>query len=139
MELAVSITLDARGTVPMGARLTDCVASVSSRTRPCLGLNPPKTPRAKIRAYGKIAPTMRAFLSAAPMLKSYDLAPIILPRMGGPECFQQCGIDETRNRHTEFLIGFQSVFEKLGVPDRLKASSRESFQPFHRLNCFPEL
>ena len=46
MELAVSITFDARGTVPMGARLTDCVASVSSRTMPCLGLNPPKTPRA---------------------------------------------------------------------------------------------
>ena len=44
MELAVSITFDARGTVPMGARLTDCVARVSSRTMPCLGLNPPKTP-----------------------------------------------------------------------------------------------
>ena len=70
-------------------------------------------------------------------MKSYDLAPIILPRMGGPECFQQCGIDETRNRRTEFLIAFHTAeFER--IPDTLKASSRESFQPFHRLNCFPE-
>ena len=50
----------------------------------------------------KIAPTMRALLSAAPMLKSRDLAPIIFPRMVGPEWFQQCGIDETRNRDTDF-------------------------------------
>ena len=100
MELAVSITFDAEGTVPMAERLADeRVERVEPRDAMSrseqiftVGAFESFNPYSRLQ---NIAPTMRALLRAAPMLKRCDLAPIMCLRMGGPEWCQHCGMDET--------------------------------------------